>query len=85
MNKQHQRKLLRLSDVSELTSLGKSTINLWVTQGRFPAPTALSKTIKVWHYRDVERWLENFVTKQYDSTSESAHSLALEQTGVSNA
>jgi prophage regulatory protein len=85
MNKQHQRKLLRLSDVSELTSLGKSTINLWVTQGRFPAPTPLSKTIKVWHYRDVERWLENFVTKQSDSTSESAPSLALEQTEVSDA
>lgn len=53
----HQ-KLLRLEDVSELTSLGKSTINLWVAQGRFPAPTALSKTIKVWHSHQIVDWIE---------------------------
>lgn len=32
-------RLIRLPEVSELTSLGKSTINLWVAQGKFPAPT----------------------------------------------
>ena len=51
--------LLRLDDVSKLTSLGKSTINLWVIQGKFPVPTALSKTIKVWKSRDVLDWIEN--------------------------
>jgi|LauGreDrversion4_2_1035121.scaffolds.fasta_scaffold20901_3 predicted DNA-binding transcriptional regulator AlpA len=52
-------RLLRLAEVSELTSLGKSTINLWVAQGRFPAPTALSSTIKVWRQSDVESWISD--------------------------
>lgn len=51
-------KLLRLKEVSELTSLGKSTINLWVATGKFPPPLTLSKTIKVWRYSDVERWID---------------------------
>lgn len=51
-------RLLRLEDVSKLTSLGKSTINLWVAQGRFPAPTTLSKTIKVWHTQQIVDWIE---------------------------
>jgi len=84
MDIQQQRKLLRLSDVSELTSLGKSTINLWVAKGRFPAPTALSKTIKVWHYRDVEQWLENLAANQADSNVESAPVAALMQTEASD-
>lgn len=50
-------RLLRLPEVSELTSLGKSTINLWVVQGKFPAPTSLSATIKVWRQSDIERWI----------------------------
>lgn len=50
-------RLIRLPEVSELTSLGKSTINLWVAQGKFPAPTALSATIKVWRQVDIEHWI----------------------------
>ncbi len=56
-------RLLRLADVSELTTLGKSTINLWVAQGKFPAPTAISPTIKVWRRQDVEEWIENAFSK----------------------
>ncbi len=52
-------KLLRLNDVSEMTSLGKTTIKLWVAQGRFPAPSVLSKTIKVWRQRDIEKWIND--------------------------
>lgn len=52
-------KLLRLDDVSKLTSLGKSTINLWVAQGKFPAPTALSKTIKVWRTQQIVDWIDS--------------------------
>jgi prophage regulatory protein len=50
-------RLIRLPEVSELTSLGKSTINLWVAQGKFPAPTPLSATIKVWRESDIEHWI----------------------------
>jgi predicted DNA-binding transcriptional regulator AlpA len=39
--------LLRIQEVSTLTSLAKSTINLWVAQGKFPKPVLLSPTVKV--------------------------------------
>jgi prophage regulatory protein len=49
--------LLRIEEVCELTTLGKSTINLWVAQGRFPKPIHLSATIKVWRLEDVVLWV----------------------------
>ena len=57
-------KLLRLKDVSKLTSLGQSTINLWVAQEKFPRPTVLSMTIKVWRLKDVVAWIDQKVEDQ---------------------
>jgi prophage regulatory protein len=57
MDTLNSNRLLRLREVSDLTSLGKSTINLWVVQERFPRPIALSKTIKVWRQSDIEQWI----------------------------
>ena len=57
-------KLLRLKDVSKLTSLGQSTINLWVAQEKFPKPTVLSMTIKVWRLKDVVAWIDQKVDDQ---------------------
>lgn len=51
-------KLLRIEDVSDLSTLGKSTINLWVAQGKFPKPIHLSSTLKVWRLTDVTEWIE---------------------------
>ena len=59
-------KLLRIAQVSELTTLAKSTINLWVAQGKFPKPLPLSKTIKVWRLKDVIYWID----KQYGDERE---------------
>lgn len=50
--------LLRINEVSKLTTLSKSSINLWVAQSKFPKPIALSKTVKVWRLRDVREWAE---------------------------
>jgi predicted DNA-binding transcriptional regulator AlpA len=50
--------LLRINDVAKLTTLSKSSINLWIAQGRFPEPITLSKTVKVWHLKDVRNWAE---------------------------
>jgi prophage regulatory protein len=61
-------KLLRLKDVSELTSLGKSTINLWVAQGKFPKPLTLSATIKVWRLKDVVDWIDEHFLTTTDTT-----------------
>jgi prophage regulatory protein len=49
---------LRINEVSKLTTLSKSSINLWVAQDRFPKPMNLSKTVKVWRLRDVREWAE---------------------------
>ena len=50
--------LLRITEVSSLTSLAKSTINLWVAQGKFPKPITLSPTIKVWRNQSLLDWIE---------------------------
>jgi prophage regulatory protein len=50
--------LLRITEVSSLTSLAKSTINLWVAQGKFPKPLTLSPTIKVWRNQSLIDWIE---------------------------
>ena len=50
--------LLRITEVSRLTSLAKSTINLWVAQGKFPKPITLSPTIKVWRNQSLIDWIE---------------------------
>jgi predicted DNA-binding transcriptional regulator AlpA len=50
--------LLRINDVVALTTLSKSCVALWVAQGRFPRPIALSSTLKVWRSSDVAEWID---------------------------
>jgi len=50
--------LLRIKEVSDFTSIAKSTINLWVAQGKFPRPISLSPTIKVWRFQQLLDWIE---------------------------
>jgi len=50
--------LLRIQVVSAVTTLSKSCINLWVAQGKFPRPLALSSTVKVWRASDIQNWLD---------------------------
>jgi len=49
--------LLRIRDVSKLTTLSKSSIHLWVAQGRFPKPLTISATVKVWRLSQVNDWI----------------------------
>jgi prophage regulatory protein len=50
--------LIRIDEVSAITTLAKSSINLWVTQSRFPKPIVLSPTVKVWKLQDVNDWIQ---------------------------
>ena len=52
------KQLLRITEVSDFTSLAKSTINLWVAQGKFPKPIMLSPTIKVWRLQQLHEWVD---------------------------
>jgi prophage regulatory protein len=67
MHENDPSKLLRLKEVSQLTSLGKSTINLWVTQDKFPKPIALSTTIKVWRRKDLTDWIDKQIEARSDA------------------
>ena len=51
--------LIRISELSKLTTLSKSSINLWVAQGKFIPPIVLSPTVKVWKLQDVMNWIES--------------------------
>ncbi len=53
--------LLRIDDLVKLTTLSKSCINLWVAQGRFPKPVALSSNVRVWQMAQIRHWLDGFM------------------------
>ena len=66
--------LLRIKEVSSFTSIAKSTINLWVAQGKFPKPLALSPTIKVWRVQQLLDWIDSQSVKSVGSiANESAN------------
>ena len=50
-------KFYRVSELSELLSIGKSTIWAWVKSGRFPKPLKMSSRMTVWSAADVEAWI----------------------------
>lgn len=55
---QSSQQLLRINDIVAMTTLSKSCVRLWIAQGRFPPPLALSSTLKVWRSTDVFDWIE---------------------------
>jgi predicted DNA-binding transcriptional regulator AlpA len=56
--KMSENQMLRIKNVADLTTLSKSCINLWVTQGKFPPPIELSATVKVWKIKDIVDWID---------------------------
>lgn len=50
--------LIRIEEVSAITTLAKSSINLWVAQGKFIPPIVLSPTVKVWKLQNVIDWID---------------------------
>lgn len=48
--------LIRKPSVTAITSIGSSTIDLWVSQSRFPAPLP-TETVKIWRSGDVKKWI----------------------------
>lgn len=49
--------LIRIKDVSRLTTLARSTIWAKVATGAFPEPIRLSPAISVWRQVDIESWI----------------------------
>jgi prophage regulatory protein len=53
-------KLLRIGDVSNKTTLAKSTLWIKISKGQFPKPIKISPAISVWKESDVDAWIESF-------------------------
>jgi prophage regulatory protein len=47
---------LRLKDLVKRVPVAKSTIWLWVSGGKFPAPVKLSERVTAWPVSAVEQW-----------------------------
>ena len=56
-------KLLRIDEVSKMTTLAKSTIWLKISQQAFPPPIKLSPAICVWRASSIEDWIDSHSTK----------------------
>ncbi len=50
--------LLRLPQVLARVPVGRSTLWLWVRDGRFPKPIKLGPMTTAWRASDVAAWLE---------------------------
>jgi prophage regulatory protein len=75
----YEPRLIRINEVAKLTTLSRSCINLWVAQGRFPAPLTLSPTVKVWRLKHLLHWIES-QSNQGDSSVNSERLQKLEAT-----
>jgi prophage regulatory protein len=54
----HQSRLLRLRDVQHRVALGRSTIWLWIKQGKFPPGFKLSNSVRVWYEQEINDFIE---------------------------
>lgn len=48
---------IRIADVMQRTGLARSTVWLWVKQGKLPAPIKLSDRVTVWRESDLTNWM----------------------------
>lgn len=58
------KKLYRLNELSDLLSIGKSTIWAWVKEGEFPEPIQISPRMTCWNASDIEGWINTKTQKE---------------------
>lgn len=51
-------RLLRLPEVKHKVALGRSTIWLWIKQGKFPAGFKLSSRVRVWNEKEINDFIQ---------------------------
>jgi predicted DNA-binding transcriptional regulator AlpA len=54
--------LLNIDSVAQITTLGKSTIRLWVAEDKFPKPILLGTSKRVWRLKDVNQFIESKIS-----------------------
>lgn len=52
---------LRITDVMKKTGIAKSTVWLWVSEGKFPRPIKLSPRVTVWNEDEIHEWQNNYL------------------------
>lgn len=50
---------IRIAGVMQRTGLARSTVWLWVKQGRLPAPIKLSDRVTVWRESELNAWMDD--------------------------
>jgi len=51
-------KFLKLPDVVQITTLGRSTIYRLMDEHKFPRPVRLTEKAVAWKMSDIEQWME---------------------------
>ena len=59
MNQDISHKLLRLRDVIKMTSLTRTTIYNYMSEGKFPKNILLGPKISVWIEREIQEWINS--------------------------
>jgi len=57
-------KLLRIAQVSEKTTLAKSTLWQKIAQGKFPRPIKISPAINVWKESEINAWIDSHIPEE---------------------
>jgi len=57
-----ENQLINIEVVAKMTTLGKSTIRLWVVEEKFPKPLRLGSNKRVWRLKDVNQFIESKLT-----------------------
>ena len=57
----------RINELSEILSMGKSTIWGLVKEGKFPKSIKISEGVTVWKSEDILRWVDEQSSKKLDS------------------
>jgi len=55
--------ILRLAAVKTRTGLSRSSIYLWIAQGKFPAPISLGARAVGWVESEVDEWLAHRIAE----------------------
>jgi len=52
-------KFYRVSQLVEMLNVSKSSIYLWVSQGKFPKSFKIGGGTSVWSDQDISKWLDS--------------------------
>ncbi|MCM5506714.1 AlpA family phage regulatory protein [Vibrio sp. SCSIO 43169] len=56
--------LIRITEVSDITSLSKSSIYRRIRQGEFPPSISLGGSVRVWKLEQVQQWIADLIQAQ---------------------